>query len=111
MKYHSISLFTGSTAIAAAVIALLGFASPGHSLEWGGDQENIPPGLMISGENGRIDNGVGNGGENVEGRTPNRNGEDGSGDDDPGNSDGHSRSDKNDDRPESGASRSIDGVD
>lgn len=43
----------------------------------------MPHGLNVSGDNGRVDNGGGNGGENLEGNTPNKNGEDGGGDDDP----------------------------
>ena len=49
----------------------------------GGFNGRVPPGLNKSGDNGRVDNGGGNGGENLQGNTPNRNGEDGRGDDDP----------------------------
>jgi hypothetical protein len=110
MKKYTIPVLTAFVA-APAVALLLGSATPALGTEWGGDNENIPPGLIVSGDKGRIDNGVGNGGENIEGRTPNRNGENGGGDDDPGKSDGHSRSDKNDGRPNSPASSGIDGVD
>ncbi len=49
----------------------------------GGYDGSVPKGLNVSGDNGRVDNGGGNGGENLEGNTPNKNGEDGGGDDDP----------------------------
>lgn len=49
----------------------------------GGYQGDVPKGLNVSGDNGRIDNGGGNGGENLQGNTPNKNGEGGGGDDDP----------------------------
>jgi len=45
-------------------------------------KNNDAPGLVISGANGRVDNGWGNGGENLQGNTPNANGEDGAGDND-----------------------------
>lgn len=41
----------------------------------------VPKGLTVSGENGRVDNGKGNGGENV--TAPNNNGEDAAADKDP----------------------------
>ncbi|WP_417524015.1 hypothetical protein [Marinovum sp.] len=82
---------------AVSVIALAGTATAGIGNGKGVDKGNkngwessgggyvgkVPPGLNVSGDNGRVDNGGGNGGENLEGNTPNRNGEDGSGDDDP----------------------------
>ena len=37
---------------------------------------NIPRGLHVSGDKGRVDNGKGNGGENIEGTTPTYGGED-----------------------------------
>lgn len=49
----------------------------------GGYVGSVPKGLNVSGDNGRVDNGGGNGGENLDGNTPNKNGEDGGGDDDP----------------------------
>lgn len=45
--------------------------------------ETIPRGLDVSGHNGRVDNGKGNGGENIEGTTPTWGGEDADWDDDP----------------------------
>lgn len=113
MRKSTISLLAGAAAIVAGagLLSVPASAEPSASAGWGGADGNIPPGLLVSGANGRVDNGIGNGGENVEGRTPNRNGEDGGGDDDPGHSDGHSNSDKNDDKAHSPASRGIDGVD
>jgi hypothetical protein len=55
----------------------------GWEASGGGYQGMVPKGLNVSGDNGRVDNGGGNGGENLEGNTPNKNGEDGGGDDDP----------------------------
>ncbi|PRX38422.1 hypothetical protein SAMN05216257_10347 [Meinhardsimonia xiamenensis] len=51
----------------------------------GGYEGLVPKGLNVSGDNGRTDKGKGNGGENLDGNTPNKNGEfaDGDNDDDP----------------------------
>lgn len=102
-------VMAGGVLIAVAAAS----AATGIAAEWGGANNNIPPGLIISGEKGRVDNGVGNGGENIDpgGRTPDRYGENGPGDDDPGGSKGHAKSDKNDGKPHSPASAGIDGVD
>lgn len=54
-----------------------------HTSGSGHDIGRVPKGLTVSGENGRVDNGQGNGGENPTGATPNLNGEDGQGDADP----------------------------
>ena len=84
-------------ATSVAIFAIVGSASAGigngngvdkgNKNGWeasgGGFQGNVPKGLNVSGDNGRVDNGGGNGGENLEGNTPNKNGEDGRGDDDP----------------------------
>ena len=44
---------------------------------------SVPKGLVVSGENGRVDNGGGNGGEHPGHHTPNHGGEDASSDQDP----------------------------
>lgn len=48
-----------------------GWAS--HTDANGGNERDVPRGLIISGDNGRVDNGQGNGGENLE--APNNCGE------------------------------------
>ena len=44
---------------------------------------SVPKGLVVSGENGRVDNGGGNGGEHPGHHTPNHGGEDASSDQEP----------------------------
>jgi len=79
--------FSGSAFTAAAGIGNGKGVDNGNKNGWeasgGGYQGNVPPGLNVSGDNGRVDNGKGNGGENLDGNTPNKNGEDAAGDDDP----------------------------
>lgn len=75
-----------TTAIATAGIGNGNGVDKGNKNGWeasgGGYAGNVPRGLNVSGDNGRTDMGRGNGGENLEGNTPNANGEDGAGDND-----------------------------
>ena len=52
-----------------------------HTDANGQNKRMVPKGLVVSGDNDRVDNGLGNGGENLE--TPNNNGEDVPQDNDP----------------------------
>lgn len=48
-----------------------------------GEEMRVPKGLVVSGDNGRVDNGTGNGGEHPGHHTPNHGGEDCPCDEDP----------------------------
>lgn len=83
------------SAVALFITSSASFVAAGNGNAFGKDKgangnNNDAPGLTVSGDNGRVDSGWGNGGENTEGNTPNANGESGRGDndDDHGNS-GH----------------------
>jgi len=88
--------FLNAASIAAIFLAAsVSTASANNGNAYGKDKgangaHNDAPGLSVSGANGRVDSGWGNGGENSQGNTPNTNGESGGGDndDDHGNS-GH----------------------
>ncbi len=91
MKLKTIFLTT-TLILASASLATAGIGNgkgvdKGNKNGWvdsgGGYDGKSPKGLNVSGDNGRVDNGGGNGGENLDGNTPNKNGEDGGGDDDP----------------------------
>ena len=53
------------------------------SIDHHGHEMSVPKGLTVSGENGRVDNGTGNGGEHPGHHTPSHHGEDGPYDEDP----------------------------
>ncbi len=53
------------------------------SVEHHNEVISVPKGLVVSGDNGRVDNGNGNGGEHPGHHTPNRDGEDADSDQDP----------------------------
>jgi len=82
------SKFLTSSSVAALFLAAsVSIASANNGNAYGKDQglngkNNDAPGLAVSGANGRVDSGWGNGGENLEGNTPNANGESGEGDND-----------------------------
>lgn len=64
----------------------------GNKTGWADDEgtkinEKLPKGLIVSGDNGRVDNGKGNGGENPDGNTPTWQGEEADWDEDPNDTD------------------------
>jgi hypothetical protein len=88
--------------LSAAIVALLGLPGAvyagignGNGIDKGAkngwisvdhhdhDPISVPKGLVVSGDNGRVDNGDGNGGEHPGHHTPNHGGEDAPSDQDP----------------------------
>ena len=81
-----ISALGGMTSSAFAGIGNGNGNDRGEKRGWedsgGGYLGDVPRGLNVSGDKGRVDNGWGNGGENLDANTPNSGGEDADGDND-----------------------------